>query len=289
MKTLKEWKAYYRNKFPSQSQKQIDQLAQFAFEKQQQAGTSADKLPTFGDQNEPLSDKTRGIAIGFGLTDANGDALIITPSRIPSYMQTLLLKNPKIYKRVQTAVYQASGRKYSTPDELGKWLQTVGTNLQSSVRQDPTLANVDLEKVVNAGIANRASNPIFAAKSGGGNVPTRQIYSKTKEEVESDINAQAEKVLGRTITPDDMQQKWYKDLRKGIRGLYDQGIVTEAQRVRNPKTGKIENVVRQVPQYSEEKIKETITTTLKEADPESLDRKQRLDFTKWFYGQGGQR
>lgn len=288
MKTLKQWKAYYKEKFPGQSDKRIAELAQAAFDKQQsQTPAGGQTGITFGD-SEASSDKTSGVLIGFGLTDANGDSLIIPPARLPIYMQTLLLKDPKTYKQVQTAVYQASGRKYSTPDDLGKWLQTVAVNLQQAARQDTTLSNVNIEAVVNAGIVNRASNPIFA-KAGAENLPTRQIYAKTKAEVESDINSQAEKVLGRSITAGDMEQQWYKDLRKGIRALYNQGILTTTEKVKNPKTGKMENVVKQVPQFSAEQVTEQITTTLEEADPMSLDRKRNLEFANWAFQKMGGR
>lgn len=288
MKTLKQWKAYYRDKYPDQSDKRITELAQAAFDKQQnQIPAGGQTGITFGG-TEASSDKARGVLIGFGLTDANGDALIIPPARLPSYMQSLLLKDPKTYRQVQTAVFQASGRKYSSADDLGKWLQTVAQNLQQAARQDTTLSNVNIEAVVNAGIVNRASNPIFA-KAGAENLPTRQIYAKTKAEVETDINSQAEKVLGRSITPDDMQQQWYKDLRKGIRALYNEGILTTTERVRNPKTGKIENVVKQVPQFSAEQVTEQITTALEEADPMSLERKKNLEFANWAFQKMGGR
>lgn len=288
MKTLKQWKAYYREKYPDHSDKRIAELAQKAFDKQQsQAPAGGQTGITFGG-TEASSDKGRGVLIGFGLTDANGDALIIPPARLPSYMQSLLLKDPKTYRQVQTAVFQASGRKYSTADDLGKWLQTVAQNLQQAARQDTTLSNVNIEAVVNAGIVNRANNPIFA-KAGAENLPTRQIYAKTKAEVETDINSQAEKVLGRSITPNDMEQQWYKDLRKGIRALYNEGILTTTEKVKNPKTGKMENVVKQVPQFSAEQVTEQITTALEEADPMSLERKKNLEFANWAFQKMGGR
>ena len=40
--------------------------------------------------------------------------------------------------------------------------------------------------------------------------------------------------------------------------------------------------------FSKEQISERITGAVEAADPESLARKERLDFTKWIFGRGGQ-
>lgn len=285
--TKKEWVDYYRKKYPNRSDAEISRLADAQVQRQSQTAGSETGITFGGDNRQTSASTSRGVRMGFGLTDDNGDALIISPGKLPSYMQKLLLKNPKAYTKVQTLVYQASGRKYSDPDSLGTWLQTIAQNLLSSSREDPSLAKVNVESVVNAAVANRASNPLFQDKEKA-DVPTRQIYQKTVEQVESKINKDAQEILGRTITPADMETQWYKDLRKGIRGLYNQGVVTSEEIVTNPKTGKKERVVKQVPSYSEEKITEMTTEALKTADPESAARNERIGFTKFLYSMGGQ-
>lgn len=285
--TKQEWVDYYKKKYPNRSDSEINKLADEQVKLQANPVLETGTGIVFGGGTGSSSNKN-GIRIGFGLVDANGDALVIQPGRLPSYMQGLLLKDPTAYTKVQNLVYQASGKKYSDPDALGTWLQTVAMNLQSSIAQDPTLKNSNVESVVNAAIANRLNNPLFAKAESAKNVPTRQIYKKTDAEIESDINDQAQKVLGRAITPADMEQKWYKDLRKGISGLYSQGIVTKTEKVKNPKTGKVENRVVQVPQYSQEQVTSKITSTLQEADPEAVARNERIGFTKFLFGMGGQ-
>lgn len=284
--TEKQWIDYYRKKYPSRSEAEIKKLAKAQVEKQSQTAGSQTGI-TFDGDNVTSTTSSRGVRIGFGLTDANGDALIISPGKLPAYMQTLLLKNPKKYAKVQTLVYQASGRKYSDPDALGTWLETIASNLQVGSRQDPTLANTTVESIVNAAVVNRASNPLFAKTTADTeNVPTRQAYQQTKEQVEAKIDKDAQEILGRSITPDDMQKQWYKDLRKGIRAMYDEGIVTTTELVKNPKTGKMERLVKQVPAFSEEKISQMTAEALKTADPESLARNERIGFTKFLFGQG---
>ena len=119
-------------------------------------------------------------------------------------------------------------------------------------------------------------------------VPTRQIYNVTAEQVDADIDEIAMKTLGRSLQDTDRQAEWYQDLVKGVQKLYAQGVVSEPSKlVKNKKTGQMERVVAQTPAFSKEKVTQRITEAVKEADPESLDRKQRLDFTKWLYGRGG--
>lgn len=285
--TKQEWVDYYKKKYPNRSDSEIQKLAEEQFNLQATPATGTGTGIVFGG-GSGTSSTTNGVRIGFGLVDANGNALVIPPGRLPSYMQGLLLKDPTAYTKVQNLVYQASGKKYSDPDALGTWLQTVAVNLQSSIAQDPTLKNANVESVVNAAIVNRASNPLFQKATASTGGATRQIYQKTKEDVEQKINKDAETVLGRSLTPEDTSKQWYKDLRKAIRGLYNEGIVTSTERVKNPKTGKIETVVKQIPSYSEAKIDEMTTQALKTADPEAVARNERIGFAKFLFGMGGQ-
>lgn len=112
-------------------------------------------------------------------------------------------------------------------------------------------------------------------------LPTRQIYDVPKARIEADVNEAAQKILGRTITDDDKGQDWYQDLVKGINKLYQKGTVTSSKKVVNPKTGKKERQIIQKPGFSQEKITETISTTLEQADPISLERKKNLEFANW--------
>lgn len=121
-------------------------------------------------------------------------------------------------------------------------------------------------------------------------VPTRQVYNITPEQIDSDINDIAMKTLGRTIQAEDKNQDWYQDLVKGVQKLYARGVVTEpAKLVKNPKTGKMERVVGQTPEFSKEKVTSKIEEAVKGAAPVDVERKERVDFTKWLYSQmGGQ-
>lgn len=126
-------------------------------------------------------------------------------------------------------------------------------------------------------------------KKKGPALPTRQIYQVPEEQIMSDIDTVAQKVLGRTISDVDKAEEWYTDLVKGINKMYQKGTVTTVKEVVNPKTGKKEKQVLQTPGFSKEGIQERIETTVRGAAPVDVERKERVDFTKWLFSQGGQR
>ena len=95
------------------------------------------------------------------------------------------------------------------------------------------------------------------------------------------------KKAGRTVQDSDKDMGWYQDLVKGISKLYSEGVVTTVKEVKNPKTGKMEKVVTQAPGFSKEQIAEEITSTIEAEDPASVQRKQKIDNTKWLLSRGG--
>lgn len=120
-------------------------------------------------------------------------------------------------------------------------------------------------------------------------LPTRQIYQVPEEQIVSDIDTVAQKVLGRTINDADKAEEWYTDLVKGINKMYSKGTVTTVKEVVNPTTGKKEKQVVQTPGFSKEGITQKIEQTVKGASPVDVERKDRVDFTKWLFGQMGGR
>lgn len=125
-----------------------------------------------------------------------------------------------------------------------------------------------------------------SGKTKGPSIPTRQVYMPATEQIDADINKLAlNSSLGRELTDADKKESWYKDLVKGISKLYSKGTVTTVKQVTNPETGKVEKVVTQTPGVSKEKIEQVTEEALLAADPESAERKDRIDFTKWLFSQ----
>jgi len=280
MRDLQYYKKYYREKYPNLSDKQITDLAKAALAKDSQNASATNTLPSFGDTQSESTAGTRGVLVGFGLTDKDGNDLYIMPGLFPQFMTTLSVKNPKAYNTILTNVYRATGTKYKDPNTLGTWLQGVGRNLLASSRQDATAANISMEALVNANIVNRGTAGIFGTGEEP-NIPTRQIYNIPTADIAAKIDKDAQSILGRAITDDDKSQDWYINLTNTISDMYNKGIVTKTKVVKNPKTGKKERQVIQTPGFSEEKISEVRTKALEEADPLGFERKQNLDFANW--------
>jgi hypothetical protein len=124
-------------------------------------------------------------------------------------------------------------------------------------------------------------------KAGGPSLPSRSVYQYAPEQLAAKIDETAQSVLGRAITEADKTASWYKDLNKALNKMVSQGTVTTTKKVRNPKTGKMENVTIQKPEVTAEGITQQITGALKTADPVSLQRQQDIEIEKWFLSQRG--
>jgi len=119
---------------------------------------------------------------------------------------------------------------------------------------------------------------------------SRSIYQYSPEQIDADINEVAQKILGRQIVDADKSADWYQDLTNGLNKMISGGTTTITKLVKNKKTGKLEQVTTQTPEFTKEKAVETIESAVKTADPESFKRKQNLDFANWaFEKMGGNR
>jgi hypothetical protein len=127
------------------------------------------------------------------------------------------------------------------------------------------------------------------SKKAAPSLPSRSIYQTAPEQLAAKINETAQSLLGRAITDADKSASWYKDLNSALNNMVMQGTVTTRQKVRNPQTGKMENVTIQKPEVTSEAISQKITETLGAADPVSAQRQQNLDIEKWFLSMRGNR
>lgn len=118
-------------------------------------------------------------------------------------------------------------------------------------------------------------------------LPSRSIYQSSPEQLAAKIDEVAQNLLGRTITDVDKSADWYQSLNKSLNEMVMQGTVTTTKKVKNPKTGKVENVTIQKPEVTAESIQQTITGALEEADPTSLERRKNLDFANWAFKKMG--
>jgi hypothetical protein len=108
-------------------------------------------------------------------------------------------------------------------------------------------------------------------------LPQRSIQKIDPIVIKDFVSGIYEKTLGRTATEDEKTQ-WYDKLKPTIEG----GTVTETKKVKNKKTGKMENVSTTTPGFSQQASQITIEQKLKEANPDDYDRQKRMDFSTWL-------
>ena len=204
-------------------------------------------------------------------------------------------------KKDATVTVQEANAKYLTDEKLrNSWLQTLRANgmptdpLKARALWEISVAGASDWYATSNGTQKITPQQYLGWYAGGqkkkAQVPTRQIYNVTPEQIDADIDKIAIKTLGRTPQDADRNADWYKDLVSGVQKLYAQGVVTEPTRmVRNKETGKMERIAAQTPGFSEEQVTRQITEAVKEADPASLERKQNLDFANWAFQKMGGR
>lgn len=238
--------------------------------------------PTFnagGSNDSGTSNQDYGILVGFGLTDANGKPLSLAPATIESYIVNLVKKNPKAFANIKAAVAAATGKNpINDPNTLGAWVSRLAQNIAAS--NDPLVKSSTIEDFLRATAKSviDASNAAKAAK-----LPTRQTYQYTPETREKWIEDVSQSLRGQGITEEDKQTDWYKNLRKSIDTMINQGTLSTTKQVKNPKTGKLETLVTQTPGFSQEMATKAAQTAIREADPTDVARKERVDFTNWLF------
>jgi hypothetical protein len=190
-------------------------------------------------------------------------------------------------------------RSYLTDDKLrSSWLQTLKKN---GIDTDPIKARALWDLSVDG------ASDWFATSNGTQKVTpeqylgwytggqkkaapkpdlSRSIYEYAPEQIDADVDEIAQKRLGRTINEEDRAADWYKNLVTAISDMAAKGTISKVEDVRNPKTGKLERVTRQIPKFTKEKATAAIEKAVTAADPEAVERMARLNFAK-RYGIGG--
>lgn len=110
------------------------------------------------------------------------------------------------------------------------------------------------------------------------------ITSKTAGQVDADINDIAVKVLGRDISEEDKAEDWYGNLVNSINKMYEKGTKTVTTSTTRKSDGGIISGSKRVttPSVAEADIDALIERRLRKNDPESVGRKERLDFVSWL-------
>jgi hypothetical protein len=252
--------------------------------------------------SDPLSNLDTNLSGDGGLTAYTGQVYLGT-KKVPGFTTqsptggTYTVKGRKGEKVVSAA---EAKRSYLTDDKLrSSWLQTLKKN---GIDTDPIKARALWDLSVDGasdwfatsnGTQKVTPEQYLGWYTGGQKKPkpdlTRSVYEYSPEQIGSDIDKIAQDVLGRTINDEDKAADWYADLTNAITKLAAKGTVSTVEDVRNPKTGKLERVAKQTPKFTKELAEQKIESTLRQQAPIDVERKERVDFTKWLFSQmGGQ-
>lgn len=116
---------------------------------------------------------------------------------------------------------------------------------------------------------------------------TKSVEKMTQADIDAMINKSAQDILGRDLTAADKSAEWYKNLNVGIQKMINEG--TTYKTTSTTKTGGTTSLRTTTPGFTQEKAGQMIESTLKTADPESLARKERVDFMSWMFNNLGGR
>jgi hypothetical protein len=119
---------------------------------------------------------------------------------------------------------------------------------------------------------------------GAPNIPSRSIYQYTEADRQKMIDDVSVTLRGQGITDADKSAKWYKDLKKSIDNMISTGTLSTTKDVFNPKTKKMESRTISTPGFSQEQVAATAEKAIRQATPEDVARKERVDFTSWMFG-----
>jgi hypothetical protein len=110
------------------------------------------------------------------------------------------------------------------------------------------------------------------------------ITRRTAGQVDADINEIAVKVLGRNISEEDKAEDWYGNLVSSINKMYEKGTKTVTTSTTRGRDGRTVSGTKRVvtPSVAEADIDALIERRLRKNDPESVGRKERLDFVSWL-------
>ena len=153
-------------------------------------------------------------------------------------------------------------------------------------------ARLDAYRKMDIPFADRFEGYARLAISGGGedglglkkkDLPSRQIYEYTEADRQKMIDDVSVTLRGQGITDADKSAKWYKDLKRSIDNMISTGTLSTTKDVFNPKTKKMESRTISTPGFSKDQVAATAEKAIRQATPEDVARKERVDFTSWMF------
>jgi len=194
----------------------------------------------------------------------------------------------KGYKITPETIAQVGLVDSFTPEQLSviyKLIKPRGYNPKKSIEDVRSLLNTD---PIMISLASRSSDYSTFVKNlekdllpGVGeekaNIPTRTISEQRPEVLENLVDTWYKKVLSRPASKEEKAARLAE-----MQAEIAQGTVTTSAKVKNPKTGKMETVVKSTPGFSQASSEARITEQLKALNPDDFDRTKRVEFSSWI-------
>lgn len=219
-------------------------------------GTTA--LVYFGETTKPSGLKFKG-----GVPVSS----VIPTTGFKSKVITDFWKDEGLQNKIIGA-YAAKGKSIGQLEAYGVWQQLVNT--AAEIYQGGKGAKITPMQLL--------TDTLKSVKGDEPTLPTRSISKLDKATSFAAMDSWAEKKLMRTLN-DDEKQFLFDELEK-----LNTGTLTEYKKVKNKKTGKMENVQVSTPGLTSEAAQATIEQKLIDLNPDDADRTSRIRFADWLSG-----
>lgn len=223
-----------------------------------QGGVGSTSLVYFGEET-----KNRGLKFKDGKPVTN----VIPNAKFKNTVITDFWKDEGLQNKIIGA-YAAKGKSIGQVEAYGIWQQLVST--AAEIYQGGRGAKVTPMQLL--------TDTLKSVKGDEPTLPTRSISKLDKAEYFAAFDNWSNKKLMKTLN-DDEKQELFEILEK-----LNKGTVTTYKKVKNPKTGKMENVQTTTPGLTPEKAQATIEQKLVELNPDAADIAARIRFADFLSG-----
>lgn len=164
--------------------------------------------------------------------------------------------------------YAAKGKSITQLEAYGVWEKLV--TVAAEIYQGGKGAKVTPMQLLN--------DTLKGVKGDEATLPTRSISKLDKATSFQAFDNWAEKKLMRTLS-DEEKEDLFKEVEK-----LNTGTLTEYKKVKNKKTGKMENVQTTTPGLTSGEIQTSVEQKLIDLNPDDADRASRIQFAEWLSG-----
>lgn len=200
--------------------------------------------------------------------------------------KTVRAMSPQERKALITSLKNAG---YKPPNVSEVYTDQLANEFLKAIQANQVRSRQFGEISFNEFLAEKTIENNALKKSGAGGLTTLtdtdiDIVRKTKGQIDQDISEIAIKVLGRDISDEDKAEDWYANLVNSIGKMYEKGTKTVTTGTTRAGDGRTISGSKRVvtPSVAEADIDDLIERRLRQSDPESVGRKERLDFVSWM-------